>query len=47
MESAFPCHILDMEKDMDGYYELKANGRGACIGFYPLYGRFRTAYGNL
>ena len=27
MESAFPCHILDMEKDMDGYYELKANGR--------------------
>lgn len=27
VESAFPCHILDMEKDMDGYYELKANGR--------------------
>lgn len=37
MEQESACRILDMEKDMAGYYELKANGKAVCTADFTHY----------
>lgn len=44
LEKVFSYHILDMEKDMGGYYELKANGRNV---YAVDFTRYRVASEHL